>query len=84
MNAENRPCYSQSGLESIRNNQRLARGLHIGRVHSGNTPGYLVYTWISPDARHETVLMMNEDPKTVGDAANAAYYALLHRAFCER
>lgn len=52
--------------------------------HSGNVGGYVVYTWISPDARRETVLMMNEDPKTVGDAANAAYYALLDRAFCDR
>ncbi|HEX8627340.1 MAG TPA: serine hydrolase domain-containing protein, partial [Catenuloplanes sp.] len=52
--------------------------------HSGNTGGYQVYTWISPDARHETVLMMNEDPKTVGDAANAAFYELLDRSFCDR
>ena len=52
--------------------------------HSGNTGGYLVYTWISPDARHETVLMMNEDPKTVGAAANAAFEDLLNRSFCDR
>jgi D-alanyl-D-alanine carboxypeptidase len=52
--------------------------------HSGNVGGYLVYTWISPDARHETVLMINEDPQTVGNAAIAAYYALLDRSFCER
>ena len=52
--------------------------------HSGNTGGYLVYTWISPDARHETVLMMNEDPQTVGDAANAAFLEVLRRSFCER
>ena len=52
--------------------------------HRGNTGGYPVYTWIAPDARHETVLMMNEDPKTVGDAANAAFYELLNRSFCDR
>jgi D-alanyl-D-alanine carboxypeptidase len=52
--------------------------------HSGNTPGYLVYTWISPDARHETVLMINEDPKTVGAAANSAFTDLLERSFCDR
>jgi D-alanyl-D-alanine carboxypeptidase len=52
--------------------------------HSGNTPGYLVYTWISPDLRHEAVLMINEDPQTVGRAALTAYDDLLDRAFCER
>ena len=52
--------------------------------HSGNTPGYLVYTWVSPDTRHETVLMINEDPQTVGPEALTRYNALLHRAFCER
>jgi D-alanyl-D-alanine carboxypeptidase len=52
--------------------------------HSGNSPGYLVYTWISADTRHETVLMINEDPRTVGPAALAAYYDLLDRAYCGR
>lgn len=52
--------------------------------HSGNAPGYLVYTWISPDTRHETVLMINEDPPSVGPAALAAYYDLLERAYCGR
>ncbi len=52
--------------------------------HSGNTPGYLVYTWISPDARHEAVLMINEDPKTVGAPALKAYDDLLDRSFCDR
>jgi D-alanyl-D-alanine carboxypeptidase len=51
--------------------------------HSGNTPGYLVYTWISPDTRHEVMLMMNEDPQSAG-AANAVFESLLQRAFCER
>jgi D-alanyl-D-alanine carboxypeptidase len=52
--------------------------------HSGNTPGYLVYTWISPDTRHQTVLMINEDPQTVGPDAMTRYNALLQRAYCER
>jgi D-alanyl-D-alanine carboxypeptidase len=52
--------------------------------HSGNVGGYLVYTWISPDTRHETVLMINEDPQSVGAAALTAYYALLDRSFCGR
>jgi D-alanyl-D-alanine carboxypeptidase len=52
--------------------------------HSGNVAGYLVYTWISRDTRHETVLLINEDPQTVGAAAFAAYNALLNRSFCER
>jgi D-alanyl-D-alanine carboxypeptidase len=52
--------------------------------HSGNAPGYLVYTWISPDTRHETVLMINEDPRSVGTAALTAYYDLLDRAYCGR
>ena len=45
--------------------------------HSGNTPGYLVYTWISPDTRHETVLMINADPTTVGKPATDAFVNLL-------
>ena len=52
--------------------------------HSGNTPGYLVYTWISPDTRHEVVLMINEQPSTVVAPAMAAYDTLLDRAFCDR
>jgi D-alanyl-D-alanine carboxypeptidase len=52
--------------------------------HSGNTPGYLVYTWISPDLRHETVLMINEDPATVGMSAYERFVDLLTRSFCER
>jgi D-alanyl-D-alanine carboxypeptidase len=52
--------------------------------HSGNTPGYLVYTWISPDLRHETVLMINEDPTTVGKPATDRFVDLLTRSFCER
>jgi hypothetical protein len=52
--------------------------------HSGNAPGYLVYTWISPDTRYETVLMINEDPRSVGAPALAAYYDLLNRAYCGR
>jgi D-alanyl-D-alanine carboxypeptidase len=51
---------------------------------SGNTPGYLVYTWISPDARHETTLMINEDPRSVGGPALDAYIDLLNRSFCDR
>src|SRR3712207_1732440 len=49
---------------------------------SGNAPGYLVYTWISPDTRHGTVLMINEDPRTVGTPALAAFHDLLDRSFC--
>ena len=52
--------------------------------HSGNVAGYLVYTWVSPDTRHETVLMINEDPQSVGSAALTAYYNLLDRSFCTR
>lgn len=52
--------------------------------HSGNTPGYLVYTWVSPDLRHEVVLMVNKDPRSLGAAVMAQYNALLIRAFCER
>jgi D-alanyl-D-alanine carboxypeptidase len=52
--------------------------------HSGNTPGYLVYTWITPDTRHETVLMINEDPQTMGKAAMDIYAALLAQTFCDR
>jgi D-alanyl-D-alanine carboxypeptidase len=51
---------------------------------SGNSPGYLVYTWISPDTRHETTLMINEDPRSVGAPAYAAYIELLNRSFCDR
>jgi D-alanyl-D-alanine carboxypeptidase len=52
--------------------------------HSGNSPGYLVYTWISPDTRHETVLLVNEDPQTLEPAAVRAYFDLLNRSFCDR
>jgi D-alanyl-D-alanine carboxypeptidase len=52
--------------------------------HSGNAPGYVVYTWISPDTRHETVLMMNEDPKSLGAGPMAKFEALLARAYCGR
>jgi D-alanyl-D-alanine carboxypeptidase len=54
--------------------------------HSGNSPGYLVYTWISPDTRHETVLVMNDDPRNapLEPAAFAAYVELLNRSFCDR
>ena len=51
---------------------------------SGNSPGYLVYTWITADARHETTLMINEEPRTAGGPALAAYDDLLKRAFCAR
>jgi D-alanyl-D-alanine carboxypeptidase len=50
--------------------------------HSGNSPGYLVYTWISPDTRHETVLMLNEDPRSLGAGTMAMFEGLLTRAFC--
>jgi D-alanyl-D-alanine carboxypeptidase len=50
---------------------------------SGNTPGYMVVTWISPDARHETVLMINDDPRSMGQSM-AMYWDLLARAFCRR
>jgi D-alanyl-D-alanine carboxypeptidase len=49
---------------------------------SGNAPGYLVYTWVSPDTRHETVLMINDDPGSMGAVGMAAYYEVLTRAFC--
>lgn len=49
---------------------------------SGNVGGYLVYTWISPNTRHETVLMINEEPRTVGTPALRAYDALLDHSFC--
>jgi D-alanyl-D-alanine carboxypeptidase len=52
--------------------------------HSGNAPGYVVYTWISRDTRHETVLMVNEDPKSLGAAVMARFEALLARAYCGR
>jgi D-alanyl-D-alanine carboxypeptidase len=52
--------------------------------HSGNSPGYLVYTWISPDTRHETVLMVNEDPQSLEAAAVDTYFDLLDRAYCQR
>jgi D-alanyl-D-alanine carboxypeptidase len=52
--------------------------------HSGNVAGYLVYTWISPDTSHESVLMINEDPQSVGSAALAAYDKLLDQSFCTR
>jgi D-alanyl-D-alanine carboxypeptidase len=52
--------------------------------HSGNAPGYLVYTWISPDTRHETVLMLNEDPMSLEPAAGSAFFELLNRAYCSR
>ncbi|MEV4177666.1 serine hydrolase domain-containing protein [Nonomuraea sp. NPDC049709] len=52
--------------------------------HSGNSPGYLIYTWISPDTRHETVLMINEDPQSLEAAAATAYIDLLNRAYCSR
>lgn len=52
--------------------------------HSGNVAGYLVYTWVSRDTRHETVLMINEDPQSVGGPALTAYYDLLDRSFCAR
>jgi D-alanyl-D-alanine carboxypeptidase len=52
--------------------------------HSGNSPGYLVYTWISPDTRHETVLLVNEDPKSLEVDAVTAYFELLDRSFCDR
>jgi D-alanyl-D-alanine carboxypeptidase len=49
---------------------------------SGNAPGYLVYTWISPDTRHETVQMINDDPRSMGGVGMTAYYDVLTRAFC--
>jgi D-alanyl-D-alanine carboxypeptidase len=52
--------------------------------HSGNAPGYLVYTWISPDTRHETVLMINEDPLSLEPAAATAFFELLDHAYCSR
>jgi hypothetical protein len=52
--------------------------------HSGNSPGYLVYTWISTNTRHETVLLVNEDPKSLEPAAVKAYFDLLNRSFCDR
>jgi D-alanyl-D-alanine carboxypeptidase len=52
--------------------------------HSGDTAGYLVYTWISPDTRHETVLTINKDARSMGPQAMAAFEALLIRAFCGR
>jgi D-alanyl-D-alanine carboxypeptidase len=51
---------------------------------SGNSPGYLVYTWITADTRHETTLMINEEPRTAGGPALTAYDNLLTRAFCAR
>jgi D-alanyl-D-alanine carboxypeptidase len=51
--------------------------------HSGDTAGYLLYTWISPDTRHETVLMINKDARSTGPAAMAMFEALLTRAFCD-
>jgi D-alanyl-D-alanine carboxypeptidase len=52
--------------------------------HSGNVAGYLVYTWISPDTRDETVLMINKDPQSLSTAAVAGFFDLVDRAFCER
>ncbi|WP_433303971.1 serine hydrolase domain-containing protein [Actinoplanes sp. CA-030573] len=52
--------------------------------HSGDAPGYLVYTWISADTGDETVLMVNKDGPSLSPAAGAAYNALLVRAFCGR
>jgi hypothetical protein len=52
--------------------------------HSGNVGGYLVYTWISTDLRHETVLAINGDPQLLGPAGMAVYYTVLTRAFCGR
>jgi D-alanyl-D-alanine carboxypeptidase len=51
---------------------------------SGNAPGYMVITWISPDTRHETVLMINDDPRSMGGPGMTAYYDVLARAFCTR
>jgi D-alanyl-D-alanine carboxypeptidase len=52
--------------------------------HSGNVAGYVVYTWISPDTRDETVLMINGDPQLIGAAGMTVYYDVLARAFCGR
>jgi D-alanyl-D-alanine carboxypeptidase len=52
--------------------------------HSGNSPGYLLYTWTSPDLRHETVIMVNEDPQSLEPAAVKGYFELLDRSFCDR
>ncbi|MBG0564576.1 serine hydrolase domain-containing protein [Actinoplanes aureus] len=52
--------------------------------HSGNVAGYLVYAWISPDTRRQTVLAINGDPQLLGAAGMAVYNDVLIRAFCGR
>jgi D-alanyl-D-alanine carboxypeptidase len=50
--------------------------------HSGSFPGYLTYTFSSPDGKRQMVLMVNIDPSAIPAAARQQFYDLLDKAYC--
>ena len=65
-------------------------GLGIGRLgsscggwgHSGELPGYDVSPAFSEDGKHQVVLMINHDARTLPKRAYALYQRLYVKAFC--
>jgi D-alanyl-D-alanine carboxypeptidase len=50
--------------------------------HGGNFPGYVTYVYSSPDGSRQTVLLLNEDPASLGSKAGRDFLRLLNRAYC--
>ena len=64
------------GLESV--------ALPCGRAwgHGGNFPGYLAFSLTSNDAGRQAVVLVNEDPSSLPDAAGPRFFKLLADAYC--
>jgi D-alanyl-D-alanine carboxypeptidase len=50
--------------------------------HGGNFPGYVTYVYSSPSGSRQTVLLLNEDPASLGPTVGRDFLRLLNRAYC--
>ena len=50
--------------------------------HGGNFPGYITYVYSSPNGSRQTVLLLNEDPASLGTTVGPSFMRLLNRAYC--
>ncbi|MEO6509879.1 MAG: serine hydrolase domain-containing protein [Nocardioides sp.] len=50
--------------------------------HGGNFPGYVTYVYSSPDGGRQTVLLVNEDPKSLAPSVGRDFLRVLDQAYC--
>jgi D-alanyl-D-alanine carboxypeptidase len=64
--------------------ERFPMRCGIAYGDNGDIPGFFTYAFTSPNARHQAVLMVNQDAMSLPKAAAGRFSGTLERAFCAR